>query len=80
MMAELYPKDQHKYFAKFRTMWKYINENLIDHEHGDWFQGGLDKQPDMKTALKAHIWKGNYHQFRSLANCVKILRTSNTDN
>jgi mannobiose 2-epimerase len=73
LMSVLYPNDQHKYFDKFRMMWEYINANLIDHDHGDWYQGGLDKQPEMKTALKGHIWKGNYHQFRSLANCVELL-------
>jgi cellobiose epimerase len=79
LMAHLYPQDQHNYFDKFRTMWQYINENLIDHTYGDWYQGGLDKEPEMKTSLKGHIWKGNYHQFRSLANCVKELRRYNAD-
>ena len=79
LMAELYPQDQHKYYDKFRTMWQYINENLIDHNYGDWYPGGLDKQPEMKTALKGNIWKGNYHQFRSLANCVKVLRGSSAN-
>ena len=74
LMADLYPQDELKYYDKFQLMWKYIDVNLIDHEHGDWYSGGLDKQPDMKTALKGNIWKGNYHQFRSLANCVKTLR------
>ncbi|MBL7857103.1 MAG: AGE family epimerase/isomerase [Cyclobacteriaceae bacterium] len=74
LMAELYPQDEHDYFEKFKILWKYIDTNLIDHEYGDWFAGGLDKQPEMKSALKGHIWKGNYHQFRSLSNCVKMLR------
>ena len=74
IMADLYPEDEHDYYAKFKLMWQYIDTNLIDHEHGDWYAGGLDKQPEMKTALKGNIWKGNYHQFRSLANCVKALR------
>jgi cellobiose epimerase len=79
LMAELYPQDQHKYYEKFRTMWQYINDNLIDHTYGDWYPGGLDKQPEMKTALKGNIWKGNYHQFRSLSNCVKVLRRSSAN-
>jgi mannobiose 2-epimerase len=56
------------------TMWNYINKNLIDQEYGEWYQGGLDKQPDMKTALKGQIWKASYHQYRSLQNCMKRLR------
>jgi mannobiose 2-epimerase len=55
-------------------MWKYIDTNLIDHQYGEWFQGGIDKQPHFKTALKGHIWKASYHQYRSLENCVKGLR------
>lgn len=74
LMADLYPSDPLDYYGNFNLMWHYINTNLIDHQYGDWFQGGLDKQPEMKTELKGHIWKGNYHQFRSLMNCVGRLR------
>ena len=74
LMADLFPEDDHHYFDKFTMMWDYINKNLIDHEHGEWYQGGLDKQPDMKTDLKGHIWKASYHQYRSLQNCMKRLR------
>jgi mannobiose 2-epimerase len=73
LMADHYPDDELRYFEKFRNLWSYINEYLIDHEHGGWYEGGLDKQPDLKTALKGHIWKGNYHQFRSLIHCMQSL-------
>lgn len=66
LMAEKYPDDPADYYGKFTKQWDYINKYLIDQDHGDWFAGGLDKQPEMKTALKGHIWKANYHQFRSL--------------
>jgi mannobiose 2-epimerase len=74
LMADLYPDDPHQYYDKFLKQWTYCNTYLIDHENGDWFSGGLDKQPNLKGALKGHIWKGNYHQFRSLMNCVDRLR------
>ncbi len=70
LMADLYPTDEMKYFNKFETLWKYCDTYLIDHEHGDWYAGGLDKQPELKTALKGHIWKATYHQYRSLENCI----------
>lgn len=54
--------------------WNYINKYIIDHEHGEWFMGGIDKEPDMKTAQKGQIWKASYHQFRSLSNIVQRLR------
>lgn len=74
LMADLHPNDPHHYYEKFVKQWSYCDTYLIDHENGDWYEGGLDKQPDKKTGLKGHIWKGNYHQFRSLLNCVHRLR------
>lgn len=77
LMADLFPDDDQRYFDKFRMMWNYIDKYLIDHEYGEWYSGGLDKQPELKTALKGHIWKACYHQYRSLENCVKRLRDGN---
>lgn len=74
MMAEYFPEDSMDYFGKFEKLWRYNQEYLIDQEHGDWFSGGLDKQPELKTADKGHIWKASYHQFRSMKGCVDRLR------
>jgi cellobiose epimerase len=74
MMAGLFPEDEHQYYEKFKKLWQYCDTYLIDHEYGDWYAGGLDKQPDMKTALKGHIWKATYHQYRSLIHCIHRLR------
>lgn len=74
MMADLFPNDEQKYFEKFMMLWRYVDTNLIDHENGEWYQGGLDKEPEQKKALKGHIWKASYHQYRALSNCVKRLR------
>jgi mannobiose 2-epimerase len=74
MMSSLYPDDPMEYYSRFVQLWNYANENLIDHEHGDWFAGGTDKQPELRTALKGHIWKATYHQYRAMANCVDRLR------
>jgi mannobiose 2-epimerase len=75
MMSELYPNDPMNYYEKFLLSWRYIDLYLIDHENGDWFAGGLDKQPDMKQALKGQIWKACYHQYRSMTNCIDMLRS-----
>ena len=77
MMADLYPDDPINYYAKFEKLWKYVDENLIDHENGDWFAGGIDKQPEMKMAQKGHIWKAMYHQYRSMTGCIDRLRDGN---
>ena len=73
MMADKYPYDTLRYEAKFEQLWQYVKTYLIDHEHGDWYQGGLDKQPEYKTALKGQIWKGTYHNLRALINCTDRL-------
>jgi mannobiose 2-epimerase len=73
LMSDYYSQDQHKYYDKFSQLWLYVQTYLIDHEHGDWYQGGLDKQPQLKTALKGQIWKGTYHTLRALMNCVAHL-------
>ena len=77
LMADLFPNDKLQYFQKFKQLWSYAQRYLIDHQFGDWYEGGLDKQPDKKTALKGHIWKAAYHQYRSVSNCIDQLRKTN---
>ena len=74
LMADLFPGDQMQYFQKFKQLWNYSKTYLIDHEYGDWYEGGLDKEPHKKTTLKGHIWKATYHQYRALASCIQQLR------
>jgi mannobiose 2-epimerase len=69
-----YPQDGHRYFDKFKQLWGYVQTYLIDTVNGDWYQGGLDKQPRYKTALKGQIWKGTYHTLRGFINCIQSLQ------
>jgi cellobiose epimerase len=78
LMAYRFPNDSMNYYDRFKQLWNYIQTYLIDHEHGDWYEEGLDKEPQRRTALKGHIWKATYHHFRSLFNCIQLIR-SNTD-
>jgi mannobiose 2-epimerase len=71
MFSEMYPNDSMHYLQKFLKEWQYVQTYLIDHEHGDWYEEGLDNEPERKTALKAHIWKITYHVFRAFMNCIK---------
>jgi cellobiose epimerase len=73
LMADQFPEDEMHYYEKFKQLWNYVQTYLIDHVNGDWYEEGLDKEPQRKTALKGHIWKGTYHHFRAMANCVKRL-------
>jgi mannobiose 2-epimerase len=74
LMADLFPADKMNYAGKFRQQWRYIKTYLIDQEHGDWYEEGLDKEPHRKSSLKGHQWKAAYHQYRALANCIDQLR------
>ena len=73
IMDKYFPNDPHHYFDKFKQLWSYTQTYLIDTVHGDWYQGGIDKQPYYKTALKGQIWKGSYHNFRAFMNCIQSL-------
>lgn len=73
LMADHFPENS-QYLNNFHKLWKYINTYLIDHKYGEWYQGGLDKEPQQRKALKGHIWKASYHQYRALSNCVQRLR------
>lgn len=79
IMAKLFTNDERNYFQKFRKQWTYINKYVIDHQHGDWYAGGLDKEPEQAKALKGQIWKASYHQYRALSNCVSLLRNHFTN-
>jgi len=73
IMDKYFPNDPRHYFTKFLQLWNYVQTYLIDPVNGDWYQGGIDKQPKYKMALKGQIWKGTYHNFRALMNCVQSL-------
>jgi len=79
LMGDRFPNDPMHYYDKFKLLWKYAQTYLIDHVNGDWYEGGIDKEPQKKTALKGQIWKGTYHHFRSMSNCVKRLRGGGED-
>ena len=74
LMADYFPGDEMQYRQKFEKLWEYTQLYLIDHKFGGWYQGGLDKEPEQRTALKGQIWKAAYHNYRALENCVIRLR------
>jgi cellobiose epimerase len=70
LMANKYPNDPMAYFANYKKLWQYCQTYLIDHEHGDWYEEGLDKDPQRRTGMKGHIWKAAYHTYRALTSCA----------
>lgn len=79
LMADLYPKDKMNYFQKFDTLWQYCDKYLVDYEHGDFYSGGTDKEPEVKSANKGHNWKAMYHQYRGLSNCIDRLKSDHPE-
>lgn len=77
IMSKVFPDDVYQdYFLK---QWNYVDNYLLDHEYGDWFEGGLDREPHFRTGPKGHIWKAAYHTGRALMNCIKMLSKDNPD-
>jgi mannobiose 2-epimerase len=59
-----------KYPAAARRVWNFIEQNLVDRVHGEWFwRINPDGQPDAKLP-KVSEWKGPYHATRA---CLEIM-------
>jgi mannobiose 2-epimerase len=57
-----------------RRVWNYIEKNLIDRVHGEWFwRINPDGRPDQKLP-KVSEWKGPYHATRA---CLETMRRLN---
>lgn len=76
IMSKIFPEET-KYIETFIREWEYVKRFIIDSENGDWYWGGLDKEPFYKTAEKGTIWKCTYHNGRALMNCITILSDDN---
>ncbi|SFZ91907.1 mannobiose 2-epimerase [Flaviramulus basaltis] len=74
IMNDYFPEDTLNYKAQFDNLWKYTKTYFMDDEFGGWYEWGIDKTPESKMALKGHIWKSTYHNFRALTNCIKTLK------
>ena len=72
LMSKLFP-EENKYYQAFLKQWEYMKTYLIDHEYGGWYYNGLDNNPEMTKANKTSDWKVNYHDSRSLMNCIEML-------
>jgi mannobiose 2-epimerase len=60
-----------KFLAAALRVWNFIQQNLVDRVHGEWFwRINPDGQPDQKLP-KVSEWKGPYHASRA---CLETLR------
>jgi cellobiose epimerase len=73
LFSRIFPHDP-KYSEYFLRQWNYVKSNIIDTVGGDWFEGGIDKEPHFRMGPKSHMWKCTYHTCRALMNCMSLLR------
>lgn len=57
----------------FQKLWEYVKRYVLDNRYGDWYEGGIDREPHFTTGPKSHIWKCTYHTVRALSNCIALL-------
>lgn len=76
LFSTFYPQDS-IYQKEFDRLWIYTKNYIIDHEHGGWYTNGLDTHPSSEFDQKAQIWKGNYHNARSLFNLLRMSENRN---
>jgi cellobiose epimerase len=64
-----------KYFEAAQRVWRFAEQNLVDHVHGEWFwRINPDGRPDEKLP-KVSEWKGPYHVSRA---CLETMRRLNS--
>jgi mannobiose 2-epimerase len=59
------------FYKKFRALWDFTREQIIDRLHGEWFWGVKGDGSLMKGEDKAGFWKCPYHNSRA---CIEIIR------
>ncbi|MDP2113027.1 MAG: AGE family epimerase/isomerase [Bacteroidota bacterium] len=60
----------HEWLEKSLNCWKYIQENLIDTENGEWFWSISDDGTVNRDGDKAGFWKCPYHNSRM---CLEVM-------
>jgi mannobiose 2-epimerase len=57
-------------FVKAKQCWDYIQTNLVDKEHGEWYWAILDDGTTNHIDDKAGFWKCPYHNSRM---CLELI-------
>jgi len=58
------------YLQKAIKCWEYIENNLIDHQNGEWYWSIRDGKPNLNED-KAGFWKCPYHNARA---CLEVMK------
>jgi mannobiose 2-epimerase len=62
-----------RYYEAFRTIWKFVDSKMINHEVGEW-RRLLDKEGKVIDGNIGNEWKVAYHSGRSMVECEKRLK------
>jgi len=65
-----------KYLAIFEKTFEFIEEHMVDWEHGEW-HGNVSPEGQAQGD-KANPWKAGYHNGRAMIECIEILKTWHT--
>jgi mannobiose 2-epimerase len=71
MFSRIFPENS-RYRELFEQQWSYIDKYLLDHRNGDWYERGIDNDPNVRYAPKSHMWKCTYHTVRAIMNSVAL--------
>jgi mannobiose 2-epimerase len=72
-LAILYPDDPMNYLARFKQLWSYIQNYIIDRDRGGWLWVATDSRPRRRNSPKATAWKEPSHEVHSLLECLRLL-------
>lgn len=62
-----------QYRAAFNRVWKFIDDRIIDRQHGEWFWGLTENGDVNFSEDKAGPWKCPYHNGRAMMELLKRL-------
>ena len=63
-------KPESHYQQKALALWRFIQTEIIDHEHGEWHAVARSDQVDDYAEYKVGFWKGPYHNGRALIEMI----------
>ncbi len=64
--------DDPQYLDVFEQTYDYIENHLVDWEHGEWHANVTTR--GTAQGDKANIWKAGYHSGRAMIECLEILK------
>ncbi len=73
LMHHKYGDATDRYWNAFLKQWSFIENHLIDPDHGGWYSGTTRDGHLMGDGAKASQWKANYHTSRAMMGVSKML-------